>query len=370
MINPAHKLLLVLTCFALSFASCQEQKDTYSIEGQIKGYANGKAYLKKFENNIFVNIDTVEITDGHFQFEGKVKEPQLCRILVEGYKYPIKYFILEPGKLTYHSELSGNFPTVPQIVGTPLQNDFTNYLAKRDSLYRVVRPLSIKLKDSPELKTELNAQIQALHEQMDALTDSIIKQETKTFLGLYLIHNTYLSSGNGPFLQKMLEPYQAAFANHNLYRTIQERIDALMAIAPGQVAPNLNLGALDGSFIDLNDFKGQVVLLDFWASWCAPCRKENPNIVNLYKTYHKEGLEIIGISLDSKKENWQQAIKDDKLEWHHICEFEKWNSPLANRYAVKAIPFTVLIGRDGKIIATGLHGQELHEQVKKALANK
>ena len=132
------------------------------------------------------------------------------------------------------------------------------------------------------------------------------------------------------------------------------------------MAPDFEEAMLDGKLMKLSDLKGKVVLLDFWASWCGPCRRENPNVVNLYKKYNKDGFTVLSVSLDKSKSSWEAAIEKDNLIWpYHVSDLQQWNSKVAKQYVVHGIPFTVLIDQEGKIIKTKLRGTELENELKR-----
>ncbi len=136
----------------------------------------------------------------------------------------------------------------------------------------------------------------------------------------------------------------------------------------GQKAPEIALPSPDGKIIKLSSLKGKVVLLDFWASWCGPCRKANPNVVKLYEKYKNQGFTVYSVSLDQSKQKWQQAITKDGLSWeNHVSDLKFWYSKAAEDYGIEAIPATFLIGKDGVILDTDLHGNSLETAVKKAL---
>ena len=113
----------------------------------------------------------------------------------------------------------------------------------------------------------------------------------------------------------------------------------------------------------LSSLRGKIVMIDFWASWCGPCRKENPNVINVYKKFHAKGFDIIGVSLDDNAEKWHDAIVKDGLPWHHVSELKGWDSEVAKVYGVDAIPFTVLLDKEGKILAKGLRSKNLEEKL-------
>ncbi|RXQ91490.1 AhpC/TSA family protein [Ancylomarina salipaludis] len=358
--------VLIVLC-SLFLLSCGDTDNFFRLEGNIEGYSKGMAYLKQFNGKEFVCIDSTEINQGTFSFSGKRNQPQLSQIVVEGYKYPIRYFFLEAGQIDYKSKVNGRNLTVPVVRGTPTQNALNRYTSEREVLYRKVLALRrIKGKDEDE-KKECQLQINRLELHMMELVKSFTQEDQFPVLSLYLIKENYTSDNDALKLENRLKPYAKDYAQHPLYKAIQTRVEELNRIAPGQQAPGFEMESLEGALISLSDFKGKITLIDFWASWCGPCRKENPNMVKLYQTYHEKGLEILGVSLDTSKERWAKAVEKDNLTWNHVCDFQKWQSPLVSQYAVRGVPFTVLIDKQGRIIASGLHGEALKSKVEEAL---
>lgn len=145
----------------------------------------------------------------------------------------------------------------------------------------------------------------------------------------------------------------------NLIAQAQPMLKARAITAIGAVAPEISLPTPDGRQLKLSQLRGKIVMLDFWASWCRPCRAENPNVVRLYKQYQSQGFEVLGISLDQTRDAWVQAIAADKLAWQHVSDLQYWKSAAAQTYGVSAIPQTFLLDREGKIIAKNLRGEEL-----------
>ncbi|RZT96449.1 peroxiredoxin [Ancylomarina subtilis] len=365
MMKHFNNYILILLC-ALCLLSCSEDK-SFHLEGNIEGYSKGMAYLKQFNGDKFVCIDSVEIDQGHFHFSGKTNQSQLCQIVVEGYKYPIRYFFLEAGQLDYNSKVKERNLTVPVVKGTPTQNAFNRYTSDRNVLYRKILALRrIKGRNADE-KKECQLQITRLELQMMELVKAFIDEKKLPVLCLYLIKENYMYESDTVELAGRLKPYAKEYAQHPLYKAIQARVEELNRIAPGQEAPIFEMESLEGAMINLSDFKGKTTLIDFWASWCGPCRKENPNMVKLYQAYHEKGLEILGVSLDKSKQRWAKAVEKDDLTWHHVCDFQKWQSPIVKQYAVKGVPFTVLIDKQGRIIASGLHGEDLKRKIELAL---
>lgn len=160
------------------------------------------------------------------------------------------------------------------------------------------------------------------------------------------------------FIQKFESTYP------NELKELQGAISRLESQTIGAEAPNLVGTAPDGSTVSLKDLRGKYVLLDFWASWCGPCRRENPNVVRVYQEYKDQGFDILGVSLDNKKENWVNAIEKDGLTWGHISDLKGWASEHAKQYGVRSVPHTVLIDPKGRIIATRLRAHSLEEKLK------
>ncbi len=139
------------------------------------------------------------------------------------------------------------------------------------------------------------------------------------------------------------------------------------AVQVGQQAPDITLDTPEGKPVSLSDFRGKYVLVDFWASWCRPCRVENPNVVRVYGKYKDKGFEILGVSLDRSRDAWLKAIEADGLTWQHISDLKFWQSAAAQTYGVSSIPYTVLVGPDGKVIAQNLRGAALEQKLAELL---
>ncbi|MEL7162585.1 MAG: TlpA disulfide reductase family protein, partial [Bacteroidota bacterium] len=153
-------------------------------------------------------------------------------------------------------------------------------------------------------------------------------------------------------------------------KSIQSQAKSLETFAIGVEAPDFSGESPEGESISLSSLRGKVVLIDFWASWCGPCRKENPNVVKLYDKYKDAGFEILGVSLDRTKDRWVKAIAADKLEWLHISDLKGWQSQYARQYGVSSIPQTVLLDKDGNILARNLRGEALQQKLAEIFSTK
>lgn len=205
-------------------------------------------------------------------------------------------------------------------------------------------------------------------------------EEQQAFIGAYLdkipkdsrayrasmlgAMNGYRGSNNDLFAQigqSYIETYKGS--EPNFTRSLGKEINSMRASLVGAEAPEISLPTPDGEVLNLSDLRGKVVLVDFWASWCRPCRAENPNVVRMYQKYKDQGFEILGVSLDRSKDAWLKAIEKDGLTWKHVSDLKYWQSEAAQTYGVSGIPYTVLLDREGKIIANKLRGRQLEQKL-------
>jgi len=170
---------------------------------------------------------------------------------------------------------------------------------------------------------------------------------------------------------KYLDIYKKAYAdlsvkfpNNKYLSKLQQDINSFGKVTGGNEAPDFTFNTPEGKPLSLSSFRGKILLVDFWASWCGPCRKENPNVLRMYKKYHSKGFEILGVSLDESKEKWVAAIKKDGLVWNHVSDLKGWGSQACSLYGIEAIPFAMLLDKDGKIIAKNLRGASLEKKLE------
>ena len=254
--------------------------------------------------------------------------------------------------------------------GTP-NNDI--YQAIRQQLTELNKQASAiyeAMGDSTLTEEQREAKVKdldALEAQMAEATTNGISQNITNAVGIYLLKNNYYSMSVEE-LEPIVAQIPAALTDEGI-ASIKDKVEKLKATAVGQKFTDFEMQTPDGKAVKLSDYvgKGKVVLVDFWASWCGPCRRELPNLVEAYKKYRNKGFEIVGVSLDRDAEAWKNGIEKLDITWPQMSDLKYWDCEGAKLYAVSSIPHTVLIDGEGIILARGLHGEELQEQIAEAL---
>ncbi|WP_296619171.1 redoxin domain-containing protein, partial [Marivirga sp.] len=165
------------------------------------------------------------------------------------------------------------------------------------------------------------------------------------------------------FMKSVADRIAEAHPNSDMASFYKKQMDDMAKISVGAQAPDFSMPTPEGDTVSLKDFRGDYLLVDFWAAWCKPCRQENPNIVEAYNKYKDEGFQILGVSLDKKREDWLRAIEADNLEWTQVSELKYWQTPIVQEYKINGIPFSLLLDPEGKIVAKNLRGERLHEKL-------
>lgn len=319
----------------------------YSIKGNL-GMGNARV-------NLMDNRDVLAATDmknGKFAFTGKVETPLAVKLTLEGQKKQALIFLENKAKYTVsiHPEDSSLIVSG----GGELQKLHQEYeKAMQETNRKRAEVVAIAQKADREGKwmevMHHRAVIENIETSQDSIENRFIKQHPSSELPAYYVYRNMIRL-KYEGLKLKYDCLGEAAKNSGWGKAVAKRLQQLIIINPGSKAPNFTLNQPDGTPVTLYDVKGKVKMLDFWASWCGPCRANNPYVLALYNKYKDAGLTIIGISLDSKKEPWEKAVLTDNLPWMQVSSLKGWKCPVAEEYRIISIPTMILLDEDNRIL--------------------
>ncbi len=365
------------TVFALSitvlFIACNIEKNGYALKAIVDGEVEDstKVYLRTTDSlNQLIEIDTTQVTEGSFEFEGNQEIPQLHYIFVDGLMGNVPV-ILENGSISV--KFQKDSLSFAKVSGT-LQNDFfMDFMESSRSFMEMGRSFNDDMRKAAAERD--TAMIESLREESLELQEKIrnfnidfIKENPDALVSALILENlmrtrVLQTKEVDSLFQNFTPEIKATKPGKNL----EKQLERTKATDIGEVAPDFSGPTPNGNVLALNEVKGKVTLIDFWAAWCRPCRVENPNIVNVYNKYKDKGLNIVGVSLDAREDQWKQAIAQDGLEWHHVSHLKRFQDPVAQLYNVNAIPAAFLLDENGVIVAKNLRGPALEKKVAELL---
>jgi peroxiredoxin len=371
------KLFASILLFAgcLMSASCFSQgksENAFEIKGTIKSLKNDSVivYIRNADKTGVLETDTF-ITTGmndEFSIKGHTEIVRDAAVMIGGFKARKSFTVfIEKGITT----VNGHRDSLDYVTlsGTKSNEEYTAYKKIEDGIYERIKVLQTKLKEAGDNKSEATR----ISNEMNACRDSIRVGRIRyissnpgspsSAIYLYVLQDN-LSAEQLEKLYTNLTPTVKAIS---FVRMIPEKIRAKKRAAVGMPAPEFAAMDITGKRFSLSDYRGKYVLLEFWASWCVPCRAENPDLLIAYKKYQDKGFVVVGISLDDKKEKWEKAIEEDKLPWIHISELTAFDNKIAKLYGVQPIPDNFLIDPQGKIIARQLRGREVEERLAREI---
>ncbi|WP_053406424.1 TlpA disulfide reductase family protein [Persicobacter sp. CCB-QB2] len=373
----------ILSLAALAWA-CDGGKAPFtgSIEGEQAANVDS-VYLLDRGASGFEKIAAAAVTEGKFTFSAPIAHNGALYLQAPtdgsfGDRKPTTVVFYQEGDALV-GKLNADDLNGSEISGGLAQTEFNTYKEGQKSFVDKMKALSERYQEiaataqgapTDEQKEELKKigdEYGALDKEANAYSDGFINEHTSSMVSPFLLRqNAYRMDEKE--LKSYLEKFTAEAKTTADYTAIEDRYNTLMATAIGQPVLDFELTTPEGESFSTTALHGKVFLIDFWASWCGPCRQENPNVVAMYNKYHDQGFEILGVSLDNKKEAWEKAIAKDQLTWNHVSDLQGWQNAVAKRYGINSIPATVLVDASGKIVAKNLRGEELENKVAELLS--
>ena len=360
------KVTYVLATAAF-LAACSGNQG-YTVTGTVDGAADGElVYLQQPEGRQLVKLDSAVIKNGQFTLEGRQDTAKVCYLTYKGESEDGRGmdFFLENGEIKVQLSADSHSAT-----GTPNNDAYQGIRQQLNDLNKQLFATYESMKDSTLTDEQREAKakdMEALDAKMTEATTAAIAQNVTNAVGVYLLKRNYYSMSVEE-LEPIVTQIPAELTDEGI-ASIKEKVEKMKLTAVGQKFTDFEMQTPDGKTVKLSDYvgKGKVVLIDFWASWCGPCRQEMPNLVEAYKKYRNKKFEIVGVSLDRDAEAWKNGIKKLNITWPQMSDLKFWDCEGANLYAVSSIPHTVLIDGEGIILARGLHGDGLQEKLAEVL---
>lgn len=343
-----------LLCLMLPLLGITQEK--IQIKGKIKGLSDGSTVSLTNVNQPDDTLGKAIVRQGKFLIKSEIKESMLVSLN------------LAPGKtiLTFidgsKSRLKGDVANTKAIRwrGSASVNDFTAFKKGFDPLFEKVVSINQQVRQQGWTDS-LSVTLDGIKDTIQQSIDQFIGKRSSSPVSAFLLAATYQLNDDIFLSQKRLNSLKASALNNLYGNYLKETIGNEIETAVGATAQDFSQADTSGVPVSLSSFRGKYVLLDFWASWCGPCRQENPNVVANYQKFKDKNFTVLGVSLDrpGQKTKWLQAIYADQLTWTHVSDLQFWNNEVAQQYKVQSIPQNFLIGPDGKILAKNLRGPNL-----------
>jgi len=366
------KQISLIILIAIGFTACKP-KDSFVIDGAFKNPGTEKkVFLFGMQGSTMVAIDSTNLSEkGEFKFIRKTPSVDFFRVSVGNHEFML---IAQNGdEIKLEADLADK-TLAYKISGAHEVDKLSELNSIRNNFAKQAESLQAELENKvaaqPQNRSVILEQLKPQYESyIKQLNASILKfaADNKGTLASFYAMNTLSPQEYEAELVKFSDEIKEEIKGNATVDTFVKQMAMLKTVQVGQPAPTFTINTADGKAVSLSDYKGKYVLLDFWASWCQPCRQENPNVVKVYNKYKDRSFDILGISLDTDKAAWLGAVKADGLAWTHVSELKDFNGSTVRKYQVQAIPSSFLIDPSGTIAAKNLRGEELDAFLAKTL---
>ena len=326
------KRIAIAAIALLASFSAEAQK--VKIIGKTSKDYIGKIYLQKFNNKLFDMVDSSTVSNGEFKFEKTLELPELYGLSFDKDDTPY-YIFLQEGEVAVELSREAGYRG-SKTEGSALQKQFHDFQA-----------------------------------QGNADITSYIKENPSSLVTAYILYRNYSYRLTPEEIRANVALLDKKLHSTPYVKILLDFANTLETVGVGSIAPDFAAATPEGKTLSMKEALAgkRYLLIDFWASWCKPCRKENPNVVKAFADYHEKGFGILGVSLDKAYDPWVKAIKDDALTWQHVSDLKYWASEPAEAYGIRVVPSNVLVDSEGRIVARNLRGQDLQDALSQ-LFNK
>jgi thiol-disulfide isomerase/thioredoxin len=367
--------LSLFTAFSVLIFSCQSGKNAplqagqFRVNGIIEQTEGGVVYLLQEVDGALKKVDSTAIRGGEFTLEGEIASPEMFFLQVNNSDEYARVF-LTATEISVQLDVQNLAKAA--VSGSPVHDEYaaamaivTPYEEELNHLFEWFRNPKITL------NAEMNDSISKLADDIYLRQNTAIQEWVETHYNspaaAYMVNRFLIFEADYALISRWADAFSAQIPDNKYVQLLVERKAILAASADGMQAPDFQLPDSNGVALSVSSLKGKVVLIDFWASWCGPCRRENPNVVKIYDEYSSRNFEILGVSFDESREAWLQAVREDQLPWLHVSDLQGWRSSAGILYGINSIPHTVLLDTAGKVVGHNLSGDALRTKLEELL---
>ena len=365
------KISILAIAFATLFFACDSSKNentsSFNLTAEFIGVEDSTPiYLQLVKDGELETVDSAFLKESKVNLSNTLEAPEMVYLRIGNTRKMVNLFG-ENGSISVKVNIDSLDKA--EVTGSKSHDDmmaFSKYMEPVDEKlnalneeYRVAAANS-----DTEKINELRDRYEVIREEQIAMIKKFVTDKNESFISPFIIRRYLSYEMEYLALDSLLTTLSPAVHSSKDYQALNDRVETLKNVEVGMPAVDFALNDTTGNPIAISAFKGKILLIDFWASWCAPCRQENPNVVKLYNDFKNKGFEIIGVSFDDNRSKWVNAIQQDQLTWPHVSDLKGWQSAAGKLYAISSIPATVLLDRDGKIVAKNLRGDDLRKKVE------